>query len=304
MLNRRSFMMAGAAMAGLPHWAAAAEEAIAIPFQVRMAHIPRIVIDVMIGGQGPYGFVLDTGGITSIIDKRFAEAMKLPHGGSAGLSMGGTRGGFDEIIATDVVIGNVLKLPRLSFAATQVINFGEGLVGTLGAEFLTQYPGLIDFDAGVWSLYRTGLPALDGYARQDVGMARGRDSAAFIFAKVMLNGVPVKLALDTGFPGEIRLTPQALKRTGLDRPELPVLTPAPGFKTKMPAVRAASATLEGIDLGQPVVEREDWNSDAYPDGIMGIRLIPMFNFAVDARTGDLWIKRSHVPRLPNPMYPA
>ncbi len=303
MFDRRAFLMSvGAALTALPGRALAADGGVSIPFQLRP---PRIVIDVEIGGKGPYGFLLDTGGVTSVIDSAFAQAMKFPHGGSAGLGMASTSGAFDEVIATDLVLGGALKIPRMSFASTSLIGFGKDLVGTFGVECLTQYPGLIDFDAGVWRMFTAGLPALDGYTSQRGAMARDGDApSAFIFATVMLNDVPVRLALDTGAPGTIRLTPQALKRTGLDRPDVPVLTPAPGRKPKLPAVRAARASLNGIDLGQPAVERGDRASDDYPDGIMGIRLIRLFNFAVDAKTGELWLKRNSLPMLPDAMYPG
>jgi hypothetical protein len=137
-------------------------------------------------------------------------------------------------------------------------------------------------------------------------MAHSSHSAsAFIFATVMLNDVPLRLALDTGYPGTIRLTPSALRRTGLDRRNIPILKPAPGkVPDKLVAVRATKAKLGSIDLDQPVVFRGDRSSDTYPDGIMGIRLISMFNFAADPATGTLWFKRNSLAPLVEALYPV
>jgi hypothetical protein len=265
-----------------------------------------MVIDVSIAGQGPYGFALDTGGVTSLIDSKFARSLKLENRGFAQLGMAGTTGNFNGAVAHDLLVGNSVRVPQMIFASTSLIGFGKDLVGTLGVEFMTQHPGLIDFDTGTWHLFRKNLPALEGYRSQTGAMAHSSHSpSAFIYATVMINDVPVRLALDTGFPGTIRLTPQALRRTGLDRRDVPVLKPAPGKTAgKLPAVRARQASLDGIDLGQPVVLRGDWSSDAYPDGIMGIRLISMFNFAADPATGTLWFKRNTLPSWPETLYPV
>jgi hypothetical protein len=196
MLNRRAFVLGmGAAAACRP---LAAQDTFAIPFRLLL---PRMVIDVSIAGQGPYGFALDTGGVTSLIDSKFARSLKLENRGFAQLGMAGTTGNFNGAVAHDLLVGNSVRVPQMIFASTSLIGFGKDLVGTLGVEFMTQHPGLIDFDTGTWHLFRKNLPALEGYRSQTGAMAHSSHSpSAFIYATVMINDVPVRLALDTGFP--------------------------------------------------------------------------------------------------------
>jgi hypothetical protein len=302
MYDRRTVLLGMGASAALPG-KLAAREAFAIPFQLRP---PRIVVNVSIGGQGPYGFALDSGGIASLIDSKFSRSLKLESRGFSRLGMEGTGGAmnnFTGAVAHDLMVGNRVRVPQMTFAATDLIHFGDGLVGTLGVEFMTQHPGLIDFDTSTWHLFRSGLPALEGYSSQPGAMLHSSHSpAAYIFATVLVNDVPLRLLMDTGSPLTMRLTPQALRRTGLDRPDVPVLPSRKGYT--MSAVRARSANLGGVDLGQPVVVRGDRSSTAYPDGVMGIRLISMFNFAADPATGTLWFKRNSLPPLPENLYPV
>ncbi len=303
MLNRRAFIISASAAVSMSGRADAAEDAVSIPFQLRQLRPPRIVINASIAGKGPYGFVLDTGGITSVIQSEFARTMKFRYAGASRLGMAGTTGLFDGVIVNELVLGDALRIPHMSFASTSLINFGKDLVGSFGVEFMTQQPGLIDFDAGVWKMFKTQLPLLEGYDSQSGAISNASHApAAYIFATVMLNDVPVRLALDTGFPGTIMLTPEALRRTGLNH--APILTPLPEGKKYLPAVRATKASLNGIDLGQPVVFKRNLSGDPYPDGIMGIKLIQMFNFAVDAKAGTLWLKRNNLPMPPETAYPA
>ncbi len=304
MFDRRTALLGMGAAAVLPG-TLAAQEAFAIPFQLRP---PRIVVDVSIAGKGPYGFVLDTGGIASLIDSKFSRSLKLESRGFSQLGMQGTGGAmnnFTGAVAHDLLVGNRVRVPQMIFAATDLIHFGDGLVGSLGVEFMTQHPGLIDFDTSTWHLFRSGLPALEGYSSQPGAMAHSSHSvSAWIFATVLVNDVPVRLLLDTGSPNTMRLTPQALRRTGLDRPDVPVLVPAHGQKAgPMSAVRARSVSFGGVELGPTVVVRGDRSNTTYPDGVMGIRLISMFNFAADPATGTLWFKRNGRPPLPETLYP-
>jgi hypothetical protein len=96
--------------------------------------------------------------MTSLIDSKIARTLKLAHRGSAQLGMVGKTGSFDGAVVNNLVLGNALTIPEMVFASTSLINFGGDLIGTLGVEFMTQHPGLIDFDNSVWRMFRSGLP--------------------------------------------------------------------------------------------------------------------------------------------------
>lgn len=304
MIDRRTFVLGIGAAAALPT-RLQATEALAIPFQLLEAGPARIVVDVSIGGRGPYGFILDTGGATSLIDSKFAQSLKLETRGFSHLELARMPSFQSGAVARDVIVGNSFKLPEVTFAATPVIQFGRNLVGSLGMEFMTQHPGLISFDNRTWYLFhKSGLPKLEGYSSQPNAMVRSSHSpSAPFYATLLVNDTPVRLLVDTGSPTTMKLSPQALRRTGLDRHDLPMLVPTTGgTKGRMQAVRASKASFGGVDLGQPVVLRDRDQNPYYPDGVIGIRLLSMFNFAPDPATGTLWFKRNSLPPLAETLY--
>lgn len=109
--------------------------------------------------------------------------------------------------------------------------------------------------------------------------------------------MPVRLALDTGFPGPLRLTPLATKRVGLDRSTRPTQPWMRHGHEEGTLIRADSVVIGDVALGTPVVHLDERASDTFPDGLIGLRSLRLLNLATDPASGDLWIKRNRLPPL-------
>ena len=102
--------------------------------------------------------------------------------------------------------------------------------------------------------------------------------------------LPLRLALDTGFPGVFRLTPSAARRVGVFDDGRPW---APGNHGRR-LVRAKRLEVAGIPFeGQIVTATETMATDiSGTDGLVGLSLLRAMNIAADPATRDLWLRRN------------
>lgn len=115
-----------------------------------------VLVDVIIDGQGPYLFVVDTGAESSLIDTGTATQLNLQQAGHQHQIEG--IGGSQE--ATPVAIGNwsmgPVRLPtsRVDSASVQDLS-GQGTVGLLGSDILSAF-GLvsINYDSNTLTVYK------------------------------------------------------------------------------------------------------------------------------------------------------
>lgn len=244
----------------------------------------------MLNGHGPITMALDSGGVVSLLDTRFVQSQNLPKRGSIRLGMGGREGIFDTVTA-DLVVGNALRISNMLFGSTSRIQFGANIVGSLGAGFLTNGASELDFDQSVWRFLSTGITDLPGYTRLPSAIVKGR-SGTFLFVDAMLNGVGVRLAVDTGYPSMIRLTPAAQSRTGLDRSGLATRPQTVRGHPAGSAVYCDRTQIGGIDLGRTIVARANRANPVFQDGLLGLALLRQLNMVINPARGELWIRRN------------
>lgn len=115
-----------------------------------------VLVDVVIDGQGPYLFVVDTGAESSLIDTGTAAQLNLHQAGHQHQIEG--IGGSQE--ATPVAIGNwsmgPVRLPtsRVDSASVQDLS-GQGTVGLLGSDILSEFGNVtINYDANTLTVYK------------------------------------------------------------------------------------------------------------------------------------------------------
>ena len=120
-------------------------------------------VDVCIGGQGPYPFVLDTGAGQSTIDAGLARRLHLSSAGPATefAGVGCTGTARPVTVASWSLDGLPLSAQQLT-AATLPQMGGKGEpVGLLGSDVLSRFGGIrIDFNAGALVLPGAEGPAL------------------------------------------------------------------------------------------------------------------------------------------------
>ena len=110
------------------------------------------VVNVCIGGRGPYPFVLDTGAGQSTIDAGLARRLHLPVAGQPMLFAGvGCTGTAQPVsVAAWSLDGVDLSPQGLTSATLPQIGGRHEPVGLLGSDVLARFGGVrVDFDAGV-----------------------------------------------------------------------------------------------------------------------------------------------------------
>jgi predicted aspartyl protease len=110
------------------------------------------LVNVCIGGHGPYPFVLDTGAGQSTVDADLARHLHLPVAGQSTLFAGvGCTGRAQPVSVAAWSLEGVDLAPQELTAAKlpQIGGRGEP-VGLLGSDVLARFGGVrVDFDAGV-----------------------------------------------------------------------------------------------------------------------------------------------------------
>jgi predicted aspartyl protease len=104
----------------------------------------RMTVPVMVNGQGPFQFVIDTGADRTVISTELAERLGLPDAGKARLhAMGGERD--VRIVAIDSVQVSTNTVRDVRAAALPARNLGAD--GLLGIDSLKGQRIIMDFKA-------------------------------------------------------------------------------------------------------------------------------------------------------------
>jgi predicted aspartyl protease len=181
----------------------------------------RMTVPVMVNGQGPFQFVIDTGADRTVISSELAERLGLPDAGKARLhAMGGERD--VRIVAIDSVQVSTNTVRGVRAAALPVRNLGAD--GLLGIDSLKGQRIIMDFKAQTMTV----VPASknDPTPVEDEGMivvtAKTR-LGQLVMVDADANGQKVWVVVDTGAEnsvGNSRLKRLMIKRNS----KLPVRT--------------------------------------------------------------------------------
>lgn len=291
MLTRRHVLGGAAALLGSPPLRA---HPVASPLKAAiLLEADRLTVSVRTGDRGPYRFALDSGGAMNLIENDLARALRLKFIGSATLTVNGKRGSL-PCYEAPLTVGDAFRQPVVTLAGVSRFSFGEGVVGSLSAGFLSALPSEIAIDEGRWTIWEDRLPALPGYEQipGSIGKA-SRGSTSFIFMPATVNGTPLRLALDTGFPGNVRLNASAAHRVGIHDDGGPW---APTVHDGRIA-RARKLTLGGVEFDGVLVAStgKNYSDGPYEDGLVGLGLLRALNLASNPDTGDLWVRRNLLP---------
>lgn len=267
----------------------------------------RVLIAVGMVGKGPYIFLIDTGGVVSLVHDSLARTLKLPVIGHSKL---GGIGGVDIYPiyeARDFLIGGSVRQASVALVGARDIHFGNDIEGTLAAGILTVGDTELDFDAGELRLYPDGRGERLGFThlRSSIRRISGRqEESPYIFADIAVGGQAFECLLDTGAPRTLSLFANAARRSGLwddSRPYAPIRPSGLGGQGPISRiVRAPSLALGGLSIERPLVQLHPpgQQTAAVGDGIAGLALIRRFNLSIDARSRSLWVQPSRQPAPP------
>jgi predicted aspartyl protease len=249
-------------------------EPAATPLRVA-ARIP-FVDDVMVNGQGPFTFILDTGATETVITPPLARQLGIQGRWATPRQKKGTaasiRAGDAE--ARDVPV-YILDPPQ---AVTLRLNHGINYHGILGSTFLSRFITTVDFGHGrvTFASAAAVAPAKTGRAPRVALEVRG----GLLYASARVNGLgPFPLLVDTG-SAEVVILPRLAAALG------PMAAgPADGAGAKF-------VRLDSVSLGDARVEdvpailhpaRRGLGAGVSGDGILGHPFLSRFVVTVNYR---------------------
>lgn len=268
----------------------------------------RVLVAVGMGGQGPYIFMIDTGGVVSLVHDSLARTLKLPIIGHSALGGVGRDDIYPIYLAKDFVIGGAMRQANVALVGAGALRYGRDVEGTLAAGIVTAADTELDFDAGELRLYPGGRGARPGYTRIASSIRRlgsRTEESPYIFADIAVNGQNFDCLLDTGAPRVLTLSANASRRGRLwddGRPYAPFRPSGVGGEGMISRlVRVDALSLGGLTIDRPLVALNPAGSSvsSVGDGIGGLGLIRRFNLSIDAHARCLWVQPSRQPAVPD-----
>lgn len=159
----------------------------------------RMTLPVHIGGQGPFGFVVDTGAERSVISNELARRLALDSAGRARVV------GLAEIVIADMYHARDVRLPNMALGDSVVPAFSQyniGGPGLIGIDSLEGHRLVIDFAANRMDI-RPSPPSRrvvrEPEIDRDAIVVTGRRLAGrMILSNATINGRRIDIILDTG----------------------------------------------------------------------------------------------------------
>jgi len=247
----------------------------------RMDRIGRVLVPVMVNGQGPFRFILDTGANRSVLSMELAELLHLEPSSEHPIGVQGVTGsavlpavGIETLRAGDLVLARNQRVPVLSRA---VLSNADGILGIDG---LTRAHIDVDFGEDRVTINQSrGRRAASGMLTIPVKVAYG----GLLTARATVGGQRVIAIIDTGAERSLgnlalrealKLAPQPTGETGTTTvlgatPEL-----GEGTSLRVPVVRIGAAELRGLEVtfGDLHVFRI-WNLEHEPALLIGMDLL-------------------------------
>lgn len=263
-----------------------------LPFAARRASL--VTLEVAVGGE-PVVALLDSGAQYSVIDEAWAEARALPAVLAPPLVAYGVGGGpqLGRGASVDVTVGALtlsqLKLARLELGPI-VKASGVDIPLILGQDVLAALVADIDFPRRRVALRRPASVVLPDGA---VAAPTRKDGRA-LHARVLLEGAPLEVLVDTGASGALALTTATAEAAGLaGRPARPGNSIVLGGVAEARVVTAESLSfagerLEDVDVyifpAPPI--------PGFPPGLLGVEALRSARAFLDCGQGRLHLLRN------------
>ncbi|WP_261300153.1 aspartyl protease family protein [Sphingomonas alpina] len=277
-------------------WQLPAAGRVTLPFRLLNNHI---IVDVKIDGQGPFPFIVDTGG-HNILTPSTVAALNLQNQGKGSSSGAGEKtvsSGYTSVreIAAGGAILRDKTIITLEFAPADVE--GLQLGGMLGSEFLERFVVMIDYGAAAMTLIDPDrvTPA----ERQSFGTAV---PMRFYIDMPQIDGAidgrATRLDIDTGARDEVTVTSPFVAAHDLRSRYPGGVTMTTGWGVGGPSrtytVRARAVALGPVVVPRPIIglsaAKRGSFSDAAYGGNVGSGLLKRFVTTFDYARRTLYLK--------------
>jgi predicted aspartyl protease len=209
----------------------------------------RMAVPVMIGNQGPFSFLVDTGAERTVIARELAERLDLVEGAKLRLA---TIGNLAVVPSYRVAALRMSDLHLASFDAPAFAGRHIGAAGLIGIDMLENRRVVIDFRKGSMQILETRRHARPIIRDDDAIVVRARNMAGrLILSGARIEGTRVDVIVDTDAQtsiGNLALQRLVVDRKAHRRPFAPAILGAVSGEN-VPAMRTVIKQINVEDVG-------------------------------------------------------
>jgi len=303
---RVGFILCAFGAAAIRAESAATTDEPALSAPVASDHAGRVLAPVLVNGQGPFRFIVDTGASRSVIAPRLAKALGLVPDPAQPIVLQGVTGtmpvpaiAIRELRAGDTVLRN-LRAPVID---STVFADADGILGVDGFANMCLS---VDFEADQVTITRKGCP------RRGRGWAQARGRLIFgqlLVVAARIGEIPVRAIIDTGAErslGNPALLHGLQSRVRRGEPPRPAeVVGATEHRVDGLLVESPEVRLGTIRIGNLTVAFGDlsvfgsWGFTAEPAIVLGMDILgTAAAFQIDYRRGELAVLPRHAMREP------
>ena len=239
----------------------------------------RMTVPVMINGQGPFQFVVDTGADRTVVSEELARKLNLPKTGTAKLhAMGGAANVNLVSIDTVQVSNNIARRVRAAALPKRHV----GADGLLGIDSLKGQRIVMDFEANTMRVEPASVPEEEVPADADLIVVTARTRLGqLVMVDADANGQKIWVVVDTGAQNSIanpKLRALLIKR--LPETEIKTITLVDVLGRMTPAEYTIVSKLRigGFSMGNAAVAF----ADAHPFKLFGLARKPSMLLGVES----------------------
>jgi hypothetical protein len=267
---------------------------VSLPFRFLNNHI---YIEARVNGEGPYTFMVDTGGHTLLSPRIVTEAALRTEGKSVMAGAGEKISSSSYAKVREIEVGGVRMHDQTAFITEIYDPAIEGLRvdGMLGFELFRRFVARIDYGKGILTLINPRQ-----FDRKQSGVAvpfKFYDHLPQIQGRI--GDLPARFDIDTGSRSEIDITSPSVARMQLHEKYPHGVHAVTGWGVGGPGrsyvVRLPSLTLGDIEVVDPVAALSEAKAGSFSDpnyeGNIGSALLKRFIVTFDYEHQVMYLKR-------------
>lgn len=239
----------------------------------------RMTVPVMINGQGPFDFVVDTGADRTVISEELAKQLNLPQSGTATLhAMGGSAKVKLVSIKTVQVSTNIAK--RVEAAALPRRNVGAD--GLLGIDSLKNQRIVMNFQSNTMRVEPASVPEEAVPEDSDLIIVTAKTRLGqLVMVDADANGQKIWVVVDTGAQNSIantRLRALLVKRVPETEIKSISMVDVLGRTTPAEYTIVSKLRIGGVSMGNAAIAF----ADAHPFRLFGLTRKPSMLLGVES----------------------
>lgn len=283
----RRDILGGLALAAMPVVARADEAGGQyIPVPIGVNADGTVFMRLWINGAGPYLFAMDSGASNSAIHSQLAQKLGLQFTRSETFYGVGGEEVEGIYLAKEVQFGPYLHQKGVAFSGMP--HFEGRYAGLVAAGFLTSGPSVLDYGAKEIRIYVKGTPNLDGFVPIESYLdSNDPNVSSRIFVHATIDGIPLKLLVDTGADTQLLLYPSVVRGHDLwDKYGVGQESRSAGITGAVDRTRTVAmpdfvmGDVSVRSLPVTLMDSTAHNENNGHDGLLGSQFLKMFAVAV------------------------